>query len=104
MAISVEVVLGDGTREMTAITDALIASEDVAYRRGRAELYSQWYVGITRTISAPLVKTDTEGDTAEINNPRIGIVTNGVIRKVTKTITQRSRTMSVEVESSRRFE
>ena len=104
MAISVEVVLGDGTRRMHSITDALIASEDVAYRRGRAELYERWYVKHTRTLEVPLVASDTEGDIAEINNPRIGVVTGGVIRSITKTITQSSRTMTVEVESSRRFE
>ncbi|MBN1881073.1 MAG: hypothetical protein JW885_02780 [Deltaproteobacteria bacterium] len=104
MAISVEVVLGDGTRRMHSITDALIANEDVAFRRGLAELRSQWYVAVTRTLEVPFAAADTEGDAVEINNPRIGVTANGVIRRVTKTITQSSRTMTVDVESSRRFE
>ncbi|GEM_PF-3273416 len=109
MAISVRVIIGgDGTRKMATITDALIPDEEVATRRGRAELYKQWYLGKWRTLKVPFDITLDEGQIHEINNPRVGIISSGVTRRVTNVhecgADRRSTLSTVEMETSVRFE
>ena len=104
MAISVIVVLGDGTREKASISDAFILSEEIAYRRGLSILYDQWYMKKIRDVKTPMDQSLDEGQKHYINNPRAGIQEDAVIRRVTHTLTPRSMTSSVTFESVVRFE
>jgi len=109
MAISVITIIGgDGERLMSTITDALIANEEVAFRRGMAELRKQWYLEKMRTLQVPLDITLDEGQIHEINNPRVGIISSGVSRKVTNVYERsegkQSALSTIEMETSVRFE
>ena len=104
MAISVRVILGDGSRTMRSISDPLILSREIAYRRGLAELYAQWLVKKVRTIEAPIDWTWAEGDEHEIDNPRVGIQCRAVCRSLTHVVTPDSHTTRLTLETCRRFE
>jgi hypothetical protein len=104
MAISVVVILGDGTREMSPISDSMILSEAIAYRRGLAELYDQWLVKRSINIQAPFDPEISEGQVHEIDNPRENIVCTAVVRSMTLTITPEDRQTRISFETARRFE
>ncbi len=104
MAISVEVMLGDGTRRMRTVSDPLILSPAIAYRRGLAELYPQWLVKKIRTIEVPLDPEYAEGDVHEIDNPRVGIQCQAVCRTMTHIIEPDSAITRMTMETCKRFE
>ena len=104
MAISVEIVIGDGTREKRAIVDAFILNEAIAYRRGLAILYDQWYMKKVRNIKMPMDESVDEGQVHYINNPRVGIQEDAVVRRVSHVLTPKSMISNIKVESVIRFE
>lgn len=104
MAISVRVILGDGTRPMRSISDPLILSEEIAYRRALAELYPQWLVKKNRSIEVPFDEAYAEGDVHEIDNPRVNIQCQAVCRSLTHIITPKGQTTRMALETCRRFE
>ena len=104
MAISVGVILGDGTRRMSTISDALILNEGIAYRRALAELYPRWLVKKNRTIEVPLDEDLAEGQVHEIDNPRENIVCTAVARSMTHIITSTSQVTRMMLQTCRRFE
>jgi hypothetical protein len=104
MAISKRVNMGDGTRLMDTISDSLILSEDIAIRRGTAEIREKWLVKKSRTIQVPFDCTYAEGDVHEINNPRVNIVCDAVARSVTHVLEPASRVTKMTLETAKRFE
>lgn len=104
MTISVEVILGDGTRRMSTISDPLILSEQIARHRAMAELYAQWLIKKIRSIEVPTDFNYAEGDVHEIDNPRVGIQCQAVCRSMTHIITPTSMTTRMGLETCKRFE
>ena len=104
MAILVEIKLGDGTRVKTPITDAFILSKTIAYKRGLSELYDQWYLKKNRNIQIPFDKTMDEGQRHYINNPRVGIEEDAILRSVTHVLIPKSQLTTINAESVVRFE
>jgi len=86
--IEVYCVRGNGDKEMSEITDALLTSTESAIKRGKYEIDKQWYLVYSQTIDVPFKKTNDstaimDGDIISIFDGELGISGNKRISSIT---------------------
>ena len=87
MAIEVYCVRGDGDKEKSSVSDALLSSEAAAVERGKFEINKQWYFVHSLSLNVPFKKASDstmmmDDDIIAVSDSLLGISGNRKIKNI----------------------